>query len=621
MKCINCGNELPDNVKFCGVCGIEVKKLEENNNNFQPDNSNLVKEEAYSNVNNPLENINTEDANATTSSFVENEVNIPIYNNVNNQGNESTNVATSFNFNNEASDSNLNFQPTENENTINNIDFNSNQTEPATNNSISFDNNSNQNLESNFNDVIGPSVKPIDETNINSQNNIGSTFSNNLNNPVSNNNQKKSNKKITPIIVIVIIFIIAVGCVVGFLFLNKKNSPKEIFLDEVRNVTSKLLIDTNKSDYSNEIALKTNLKLPDAGYDDIIDIINKIDLTYSNSYSEAKKAMDNIVKLRYDGKDLFNIGAYYRNDKLYLDLGDLYSKMIAIPTEEYNIKELMEIDAKTKKNLETIKTSVDSAFEKAMKDSYFKATKQSITVDGKSKKVTANTMELSGKELGGFVKDIMTYLRNDDKFLTAVAEMSEMKKEDIKEELNVENEELDIDATLSMTIYTSGLLKKSCDGFAINVKAEGTDFSVSILKASDKKYEISLSSSGVTITGTITKEVIKDTTKYSFNMNLGTTSIGFDMSVKESATANLKTIDETKTVTLEEFSSTGMTEIMTNIQKNEAFLKLYEQIEKTVRSTYDNSTYSGNYNFNTTIDSLDDYGTDYNSLSNIYNSI
>ena len=588
MKCINCGNELPLNAKFCGVCGVEVKNTYDNNLNTSVTNNPNIDFNESNFLSNQNENLKVTNSLESTNTIENNFDNI-------NLSSQASNVAPEFESNN---GSDLKVQ--------NSADFNgltdnlNNISVPSENNNFTdLDNNLNQGTDSNFNNSVGPAIKPLDETNINSQNSVNANFSNNINNDVSTINNKKSKNKVLPIVIIGIIFVLAIACVVGFLFLNKKNSPKEIFLDEFRNVTSKLLVNTNEKDYYNEISFNTNLKADELGYTDIINLINKLKFTYSNSYSKASKAMDNTLKVSYDGKDVLNLGAYYRNEKMYLDLGDLYSKSIIVPMEAYNIKNLIEIDTKTKKNLEDIKLSIDSALEKAMKSNYFKSSKETITVDGKSRKVTANTMNLSGKDFNAFMNDLFADLKNNDKFIGAIAEMSGIEKNTIKESLNIENEQLNIDETLSFTIYTSGFLKKSYEGINLKIVSSGTEISMNILKA---------------ISGTLTKEIVNDTTKYSFKMNLGTNSIGADFSIKKQNKANLKTIDENNTITMEEFETTGMLEVTTNIQKNETLLKLYEEIDRAISGNTSSSQYSNNY-------SLDSYNTDYESLLNSYDNL
>ena len=603
MKCINCGNELPLNAKFCGVCGVEVKNTYDNNLNTSVTNNPNIDFNESNFLSNQNENLKVTNSLESTNTIENNFDNI-------NLSSQASNVAPEFESNN---GSDLKVQ--------NSADFNgltdnlNNISVPSENNNFTdLDNNLNQGTDSNFNNSVGPAIKPLDETNINSQNSVNANFSNNINNDVSTINNKKSKNKVLPIVIIGIIFVLAIACVVGFLFLNKKNSPKEIFLDEFRNVTSKLLVNTNEKDYYNEISFNTNLKADELGYTDIINLINKLKFTYSNSYSKASKAMDNTLKVSYDGKDVLNLGAYYRNEKMYLDLGDLYSKSIIVPMEAYNIKNLIEIDTKTKKNLEDIKLSIDSALEKAMKSNYFKSSKETITVDGKSRKVTANTMNLSGKDFNAFMNDLFADLKNNDKFIGAIAEMSGIEKNTIKESLNIENEQLNIDETLSFTIYTSGFLKKSYEGINLKIVSSGTEISMNILKANENKYNISITTSGVTISGTLTKEIVNDTTKYSFKMNLGTNSIGADFSIKKQNKANLKTIDENNTITMEEFETTGMLEVTTNIQKNETLLKLYEEIDRAISGNTSSSQYSNNY-------SLDSYNTDYESLLNSYDNL
>ena len=603
MKCINCGNELPLNAKFCGVCGVEVKNTYDNNLNTSVTNNPNIDFNESNFLSNQNENLKVTNSLESTNTIENNFDNI-------NLSSQASNAAPEFESNN---GSDLKVQ--------NSADFNgltdnlNNISVPSENNNFTdLDNNLNQGTDSNFNNSVGPAIKPLDETNINSQNSVNANFSNNINNDVSTINNKKSKNKVLPIVIIGIIFVLAIACVVGFLFLNKKNSPKEIFLDEFRNVTSKLLVNTNEKDYYNEISFNTNLKADELGYTDIINLINKLKFTYSNSYSKASKAMDNTLKVSYDGKDVLNLGAYYRNEKMYLDLGDLYSKSIIVPMEAYNIKNLIEIDTKTKKNLEDIKLSIDSALEKAMKSNYFKSSKETITVDGKSRKVTANTMNLSGKDFNAFMNDLFADLKNNDKFIGAIAEMSGIEKNTIKESLNIENEQLNIDETLSFTIYTSGFLKKSYEGINLKIVSSGTEISMNILKANENKYNISITTSGVTISGTLTKEIVNDTTKYSFKMNLGTNSIGADFSIKKQNKANLKTIDENNTITMEEFETTGMLEVTTNIQKNETLLKLYEEIDRAISGNTSSSQYSNNY-------SLDSYNTDYESLLNSYDNL
>ena len=292
---------------------------------------------------------------------------------------------------------------------------------------------------------------------------------------------------------------------------------------------------------------------------------------------------------------------------MYLDLGNLYSKTIILPADEYGVKDLIEVNTDTKKDLEKLKKSIDKAVDVAFKDNYFKSSKETIIKNGKNKKVTANTMSLEGQDFKTFIDDIMQELKNDNDFIDVFAKVRGLSNDEIKKEFVLDTDEIDSNAKLEITVYTSGLVKTSYDGCRAKMIENGTEISLNIIKANDKKYDIAVSFSGISINGTLTKEIVNDETKYSFNMGMGDYSVGLNLNVKESSKANIKQIDTSKLETLSEFEKNGMNEISKNIEKNEAFKKLQESI-------LNNNSYTDSYN----------YGYDYNynySFDNNLNDI
>lgn len=523
MRCIKCGNELPENVKFCGVCGNMVSDNTENSG------------VAIENQNDKVDSsISFDDINSDVNSELSKE--------------------------NNTMDSNV------------------------MNNSIEANN------------FVGPDIKPLNQDNINLQNNVNQNF-----NTIKDNKQSKKKNKVLPILIIGIVFLVAIAFSVLFLFVGKKNSPKSIFVNGIKNVTSKLFIDNFKDEYFSEMSFNTNLKLESLGYNDLIDLINKMDFAYSIAYNKNAKSMDNLLNIKYDGNDLVSAGIYYRDKKMYLDLGNLYSKTIILPADEYGVKDLIEVNTDTKKDLEKLKKSIDKAVDVAFKDNYFKSSKETIIKNGKNKKVTANTMSLEGQDFKTFIDDIMQELKNDNDFIDVFAKVSGLSNDEIKKEFVLDTDEIDSNAKLEITVYTSGLVKTSYDGFRVKMIENGTEISLDIIKANDKKYDIAVSFSGISINGTLTKELVNDETKYSFNMGMGDYSVGLNLNVKESSKANIKQIDTSKLETLSEFEKNGMNEISKNIEKNEAFKKLQESILNS-NSYTDSYNYGYDYNYNYSFD-------------------
>ena len=133
------------------------------------------------------------------------------------------------------------------------------------------------------------------------------------------------------ILFLLIIFLLA-GIVLGFIYVNKS---EVIFQMTLNNVFD--LIEKDDLFDSNNISLKGNASLEINGdeiNEEISNIINDISLKLNISTDLKNNLFSASLGAIYQEGNLFDLKAYYENNSLYLNLGDLYDKNLKIESEE-----------------------------------------------------------------------------------------------------------------------------------------------------------------------------------------------------------------------------------------------------------------------------------------------
>lgn len=430
---------------------------------------------------------------------------------------------------------------------------------------------------------------------------------------------KKKNKMVLPLIIILIL--IAGVVAVYFLVFN---NPKRIFSKTISKGFSYLyenLDNVNKYDTtSGTVSLSYELTSEDENMQSVFDMVNGIDFNFAYTVDYKNKLMNFDFDSTYNNEKLLNLSVYGENGKGYVLLKDIYDKYLSTDIEGYE-----EIFNTTKNQTEvkTILKSSEKALNKALTNDDFIKNEETIKINGKDVKVTNNALVLNNKNFNRISKSVLTTLKNDADFISAVNKISNDESVDTKATLenaiaNIGEVDPDDKTIITISIYTKGILKEFV-GLNIEVKEETTTF-ISFIKTNENTYSlVAKQDNDEVLNGTIKLDVKNDSNGGNSNVEL-TMDIPKIMSVKLDVKSTVKhnvefnKVDVTNSVDADSLTEVETNTIMTNLMANPGLAKLITNIQTLTgglitgdAALYDNDGY--NYNDDYTVDNTyNNYG-------------
>ena len=430
---------------------------------------------------------------------------------------------------------------------------------------------------------------------------------------------KKENKIVLPLIIILIL--IAGVVAVYFLVFN---NPKRIFSKTISKGFSYLyenLDNVNKYDTtSGTVSLSYELTSEDENMQSVFDMVNGIDFNFAYTVDYKNKLMNFDFDSTYNNEKLLNLSVYGENGKGYVLLKDIYDKYLSTDIEGYE-----EIFNTTKNQTEvkTILKSSEKALNKALTNDDFIKSEETIKINGKDVKVTNNALVLNNKNFNRISKSVLTTLKNDADFISAVNKISNDESVDTKATLenaiaNIGEVDPDDKTTITISIYTKGILKEFV-GLNIEEK-EKTTTVISFIKTNENTFSlVAKQDNDEVLNGTIKLDVKNDSNGGNSNVEL-TIDIPTLMSVKLDVKSTVKhnvefnKVDVTNSVDAASLTEVETNTIMTNLMANPGLAKLITNIQTLTgglitgdAALYDNDGY--NYNDDYTVDNTyNNYG-------------
>lgn len=425
--------------------------------------------------------------------------------------------------------------------------------------------------------------------------------------------EPKKHKSIVGILIaVVVVLLLAIGGFVYYIMHTPKNVFSGLINETYKTMNSSLVEDvkTIKGTYS----FNTNISTTNEG-NEIFDILNAISLNgdFAIDY-EAKTALVK-VNSKYENDELVNGDVYFKENKAYVLLNNIYDKYLSMDVENYDD---LFAKAEITKDHKIILTEIKSALNKSLKSEYFSQEKVEIEVNGKTEKVTKNTLILNSKNVKEIAKAFLTYLKNSEKFINSASTVGEIEKDDLKTSLeeslaDLENISSEEDGTFDISIYTKGIMNSLVKIDVISEDFENSDSKIEIIKNNDSKYTFKISAdeetsvSGelnvtendgkttldVKVVNDITKDVIGFTVGYSFEYN------------KDISSTNVS-----NSVSMEELTEAEYSSISEKLMNNEGIQKLMTTFQGLISSYSSelNSGYDYNYEDYTDYDYDYDYG-------------
>ena len=235
---------------------------------------------------------------------------------------------------------------------------------------------------------------------------------------------------------------------------------------------------------------------------EVFNVLNNMLFKFSVYEDLDKKIYKLDMSADYNKKELLNIGAYYEDNKVYLDLKDLYDKIIY---DEVKITDELDIDKNDVKVLiEEYFAALDKGLVKA------KYEKEKVELDGS--KAIKNKLIINNDNINEVYKTIVDYLANSDKFMKALANISDEKEADLKKELTQDIDIPKLEGDIVISLYTKGfnnkvfkvsagineleilsVNEKSRDNYEVVMNADGIELKCNIKSENDKKVELKCS--------------------------------------------------------------------------------------------------------------------------------
>lgn len=243
--------------------------------------------------------------------------------------------------------------------------------------------------------------------------------------------------------ILVFIIILLLGVIGGGYYYVTR--PDVVFNVFVNNLYEKAyqLSDEYKQTKMN---FEFNLDI-DAGseYKDITDLVKDLKFKSSVNTDLENKKVEFGVGIDYKDKDLINALMYFDKNTIYIDLKDIFNKLI-----KYELEEEIENLNITEEDINIILNNIFYAFKEALKEgSYLSQTEKDIN---------KYTLVINNESKNMMNNKFVDYLLNSSEYIDTLSRVSENSKEEIIKSLNNAKEEVeDLEEVVYISIYTKML--------------------------------------------------------------------------------------------------------------------------------------------------------------------
>lgn len=376
---------------------------------------------------------------------------------------------------------------------------------------------------------------------------------------------------------LIIFLILLLGGGIAFYYFKYFNNPVYVIskgLSKVYESYDNVMdIDENKP-YRVSGNLKLGIDSSDQEMQEIYDVVNNIDLLYNINLSEKDELYNIEIDSKYLDSKLFNGKIISNKDKVYLYLEDLYDKYLYVETEEVSKNELVE--DLNEEDYANILGGLQTAFTESFNDNDFKREKTTITDDGKKISVYKNYLVIDNTNYKRIFKNVLTKLRDDEKFIASFNKALEEKnaKDMLEEELNALLSS-EFDGKIEFVVYSKGYTNKfvklsvniyemdqvynvdvDCDKITINQGDAKDDLMTVVIDVETNNWQVSITMAD--------------------QLDLGLEKITMKFGMLFSNINSVEKIDESKAINIEKLTDDELMGIYQKILQNEGFNRLIE---------------------------------------------
>lgn len=397
--------------------------------------------------------------------------------------------------------------------------------------------------------------------------------------------EKRSNKGL--IVAIVIILLLAIAG--GIFYFVKITSPKYIFTAKINSLLVESESKSNKEfeKFNTSLTLSGNIETTNSEYKQIANIVNdgkiKIDI---QADLETKKALLG-ANVDYKNLELLQANAFFQagDQNVYFYVKDLFDKYFKVDmsdsTEEFDIDAIFDVDTSDSENINKKISDkiIKDTISENLKDEYF----SKETVDG----MTKNTMKVTVAELRNIYTNVITSLKDNEKYLNCFKDPEKLKESYEKILKTVQEFDNKYDTySIEIAIYTKGFSNKAKKVETRAIISENEEAKFVINEIDEKNYDFSLDikseEKGMPITaealkGTIKIEDKSDETKVISVVVENIPDVGkvsLDLEVSMSQDTDIENVNVLNSVDINNLSQSDMFKLYTNLTK----MKIYPLI-------------------------------------------
>lgn len=308
-----------------------------------------------------------------------------------------------------------------------------------------------------------------------------------------------------PLIIVVVILI------VGVIFLILNSKPEKIFETSISKIFE--MIETEQEQFTSMkgiMNLTANIESEDEDIQTLNEMLESSNIGLNMEIDTKNMIINESASVTFNNESLLNAIILLQDQKGYVYLKDWLDKYLQIPEDDFKDIDLTEYYNKLKTlDLDGIMEAIKEQLTTSILAQELVQENTTVILNGEETKVTASVLSLKGEERTTFTKDLLSNLKENEKFQTSLGSFKDdiisginksiqilNKKENFAD--NMQNEELlneikDIENNreFKFIIYTKGFLNEfvGVSIQQIDYKYTRTD-GIDLLKHNKEKYEL-----------------------------------------------------------------------------------------------------------------------------------
>lgn len=370
-----------------------------------------------------------------------------------------------------------------------------------------------------------------------------------------------------------------------YYYVNYYNNPTTKVNNIITTINEKLsskfdnqILNTDKP-YEINGLIKLGIESKDKSntdLNDLFDIITNLQIGI-NGQIDNKNNINNInISSKYKDDKLIDAKIYTENNKMYVKSEQLYNKFIYLDEIEdltNKFKDEVQIS-----DINELMKSLVNAITKNLDSTKLETGKENITVDNKNIDANKYKITLKGKEINDFIANILTSLKNDQKFTNVIKKVDKDALNTIDDMIKeVKEQEENQNTTYEISFYTKNdALNENLISIRQTINVENKNIYVNIDLHDENTYLINMKMDDVDLS----IKLVANNKIFNFDLNTEVEGIKINLSMNfnyEEISAITKE-DISNSVKMDELTEEDSMTINQNIEKNATLQKVAKEI-------------------------------------------